>query len=205
MSVKRRAIYPGSFAPPTCGHVDIVRRSLELTDEVVVAVVYNPQKQDYLFTPEERLEMFREELEDAGDRVIYDSFHGLLVDYAHEIGASAIIRGLRAVSDFEYEFQMTLMNRHLSDEVETIFLMPTQDSFYRPGWVFDNLSPVSIDTGALSTSRRRQWNTRCVYFPHEYSPRCRGIPSTLSHSCIVRRNSGISLLNPTVYLSSHMG
>ena len=130
MSVKRRAIYPGSFDPPTCGHVDIVRRSLELTDEVVVAVVYNPQKQDYLFTPEERLEMFREELKDANDRVIYDSFHGLLVDYVDRMNSKTIIRGLRAASDFEYEFQMALMNRHMRPEIDTIFLTTGAAHFY---------------------------------------------------------------------------
>ena len=128
--MKRRAIYPGSFDPPTCGHVDIVRRSLELTDEVVVAVVYNPQKQDYLFTPEERLEMFREELKDANDRVIYDSFHGLLVDYVDRMNSKTIIRGLRAASDFEYEFQMALMNRHMRPEIDTIFLTTGAAHFY---------------------------------------------------------------------------
>ena len=128
--MKRRAIYPGSFAPPTCGHVDIVRRSLELTDEVVVAVVYNPQKQDYLFTPEERLEMFREELKDANDRVVYDSFHGLLVDYVDRMNSKTIIRGLRAASDFEYEFQMALMNRHMRPEIDTIFLTTGAAHFY---------------------------------------------------------------------------
>ena len=128
--MKRRAIYPGSFDPPTCGHVDIVRRSLELTDEVVVAVVYNPQKQDYLFTPEERLEMFREELKDASDRVIYDSFHGLLVDYVDRMNSKTIIRGLRAASDFEYEFQMALMNRHMRPEIDTIFLTTGAAHFY---------------------------------------------------------------------------
>ncbi len=128
--MKRRAIYPGSFDPPTCGHVDIVRRSLELTDEVVVAVVYNPQKQDYLFTPEERLEMFREELKDVSDRVIYDSFHGLLVDYVDRMNSKTIIRGLRAASDFEYEFQMALMNRHMRPEIDTIFLTTGAAHFY---------------------------------------------------------------------------
>ena len=128
--MKRRAIYPGSFDPPTCGHVDIVRRSLELTDEVVVAVVYNPQKQDYLFTPEERLEMFREELKDANDRVVYDSFHGLLVDYVDRMNSKTIIRGLRAASDFEYEFQMALMNRHMRPEIDTIFLTTGAAHFY---------------------------------------------------------------------------
>ena len=124
--MKRRAIYPGSFDPPTYGHVDIIRRSLQLTDEVIVAVVYNPQKDNYLFTPQERLDMFREELQAEGDRVVYDSFHGLLVKYVEKMQANIIIRGLRAASDFEYEFQMTLMNRQLNNTIETVFLMPSE-------------------------------------------------------------------------------
>ncbi len=128
--MKRRGIYPGSFDPPTYGHIDIVRRSLELVDEVVVAVVYNPQKSNYLFTPEERLAMFREEFKEAGDRVLYDSFHGLLVDYVEKMRASLVIRGLRAASDFEYEFQMALMNRHMKPHIETIFLATGAAHFY---------------------------------------------------------------------------
>ncbi len=128
--MKRRAIYPGSFDPPTCGHVDIVRRSLELVDEVVVAVVYNPQKENYLFAPQERLDMFREELKEAGDRVIYDSFHGLLVDYVERMQSKIIIRGLRAASDFEYEFQMALMNRHMKPDMDTVFLTTGAAHFY---------------------------------------------------------------------------
>ncbi len=128
--MKRRAIYPGSFDPPTCGHIDIVRRSLALTDEVVVAVVYNPQKENSLFTPQERLDMFREELQEAGDRVLYDSFHGLLVDYVERMQAKIIIRGLRAASDFEYEFQMALMNRHMKPEIDTVFLTTGAAHFY---------------------------------------------------------------------------
>ncbi len=128
--MKRRAIYPGSFDPPTYGHIDIVRRSLELADEVVVAVVYNPQKENYLFAPQERLDMFREELKEAGDRVIYDSFHGLLVDYVERMQAKIIIRGLRAASDFEYEFQMALMNRHMKPEIDTVFLTTGAAHFY---------------------------------------------------------------------------
>ncbi len=128
--MKRRAIYPGSFDPPTYGHIDIVRRSLEFADEVVVAVVYNPQKENYLFAPQERLDMFREELKEAGDRVIYDSFHGLLVDYVERMQAKIIIRGLRAASDFEYEFQMALMNRHMKPEIDTVFLTTGAAHFY---------------------------------------------------------------------------
>lgn len=128
--MKRRAIYPGSFDPPTYGHVDIIRRSLQLVDEVIVAVVYNPQKDNYLFTPQERLDMFREELQTEGDRVVYDSFHGLLVNYVERMQANIIIRGLRAASDFEYEFQMALMNRHMKPNIDTIFLTTGAAHFY---------------------------------------------------------------------------
>ena len=128
--MKRRGIYPGSFDPPTYGHIDIVRRSLEIVDEVVVAVVYNPQKTNYLFTPEERLDMFREEFTEVGDRVIYDSFYGLLVDYVEKMQASIVIRGLRAASDFEYEFQMALMNRHMKPDIDTLFLATGAAHFY---------------------------------------------------------------------------
>ena len=128
--MKRRGIYPGSFDPPTYGHIDIVRRSLEIVDEVVVAVVYNPQKTNYLFTPEERLDMFREEFTEVGDWVIYDSFYGLLVDYVEKTQASIVIRGLRAASDFEYEFQMALMNRHMKPNIDTLFLATGAAHFY---------------------------------------------------------------------------
>lgn len=128
--MKRRAIYPGSFDPPTYGHIDIIRRSLQIVDEVVVAVVYNPQKDSFLFSPQERIDMFREELTEVGDRVLYDSFHGLLVDYVDQQQATIIIRGLRAVSDFDLEFQMALMNRRMKPDIETIFLMTGAAHFY---------------------------------------------------------------------------
>ncbi|MBI3301009.1 MAG: pantetheine-phosphate adenylyltransferase [Deltaproteobacteria bacterium] len=128
--MKHRAIYPGSFDPPTYGHIDIIRRSLQIVDEIVVAVVYNPQKDNFLFSPEERIDMFRQELADVGDRVLYDNFHGLLVDYVDKKQATIIIRGLRAVSDFDYEFQMALMNRRMKPHIETIFLMTGAAHFY---------------------------------------------------------------------------
>jgi pantetheine-phosphate adenylyltransferase len=118
----RLALYPGSFDPPTNGHTDLIRRSALLADRVVVAVVNNPSKQP-LFSVEERLELLRAV---AGDlpNVTFDAFEGLLVDYARRLGATCLIRGLRAVGDFEYEFQMALMNRHLYDRLETVFLVP---------------------------------------------------------------------------------
>jgi pantetheine-phosphate adenylyltransferase len=111
--VKRTAVYPGSFDPITNGHADLVRRSLQVFDRVIVAVVFNPNKDQAWFTPEERVAMIRETFAAEGDRVEADKFSGLLVDYASKKGANVIVRGLRAVADFEYEFQMTMMNRHL--------------------------------------------------------------------------------------------
>ena len=119
--MERIAIYPGSFDPVTNGHLDIVRRGLKLFDRVIVAILINPKKQ-FVFTLDERLEMLRTCTQDfAGVEV--DAFDGLLVDYAARRGAQAILRGLRALSDFEYEFQMALMNRRLAREIQTVFLM----------------------------------------------------------------------------------
>src|SRR5258705_3167421 len=128
--MKRTAVYPGSFDPITNGHTDLVRRSLQVFDRVVVAVAFNPYKDLAWFTPEERVTMIRETFESEGDRVEADKFSGLLVDYAASKGANVIVRGLRAVADFEYEFQMTMMNRHLRGEIETIFMMTGESHFY---------------------------------------------------------------------------
>ena len=124
----RIAVYPGSFDPPTRGHTDLVHRSLALADRVVVAVARNSTK-DPLFSVEERIAMLRAAVGDD-PRVSYDTFDGLLVDFARRIGATLNIRGLRAVSDFEYEFQMAMMNRHLLPSLETVFLVPPEDATY---------------------------------------------------------------------------
>ncbi len=125
------AIYPGAFDPITYGHIDLVKRALRIFDRLIVAIGENPAKKP-LFSVEERLEMIREALDDYefGDRVEVASFPGLLVDFAREKGASVIVRGLRAVSDFEYEFQLALMNRKLNRQIDTIFLMPGFRWFY---------------------------------------------------------------------------
>jgi pantetheine-phosphate adenylyltransferase len=122
------AVYPGSFDPITNGHVDIIRRALRVFPRVTVAVAFNPNKDSAMFTPEERIDMIVESL--ADERVDADAFSGLLVDYADRIGARVLIRGLRAVQDFEYEFQMTMMNRHLKPNIETVFLMAGEQHFY---------------------------------------------------------------------------
>jgi pantetheine-phosphate adenylyltransferase len=118
------AVYPGSFDPITNGHIDLLERALKIFDNVIVAVATNPSK-DSLFSTEERLEMIKDALahHPLKNRVRVDLFQGLLVDYVQSIPAKAIIRGLRAISDFEYEFQMALMNRKLSADIETSFIM----------------------------------------------------------------------------------
>lgn len=124
----RIAVYPGSFDPPTCGHTDLVHRSLALADQVVVAVARHSTKEP-LFTVQERLDMLRAVVGDE-KRVAFESFEGLLVDFARAKNATLIVRGLRAVSDFEYEFQMAMMNRHLHPGLETVFLVPPEDATY---------------------------------------------------------------------------
>ncbi|HEX4468786.1 MAG TPA: pantetheine-phosphate adenylyltransferase [Gemmatimonadaceae bacterium] len=125
----RTAIYAGSFDPITRGHEDLVNRSLEFVDRVVVAVATNVAKQP-LFSVDERVELIRATLHDRAARVEVREFSGLLVDFAREVGAQLLIRGLRAVSDFEYEYQMALMNRHLSPGLETVFMVPSLDTTY---------------------------------------------------------------------------
>ena len=128
MPNSRIAIYAGSFDPITRGHEDLIRRSLEFVDTLIVAVATNVSKAP-LFTIEERVALIRSSL--AGEpNVDVQSFGGLLVDFAREAGASLLIRGLRAVSDFEYEYQMALMNRHLSPRLETVFMVPSLDTTY---------------------------------------------------------------------------
>ena len=124
----RTAIYAGSFDPITHGHADLVRRSLEFVDRLVVAVATNVNKTP-LFTLDERMELIRAATEN-NPRVEVRQFHGLLVDFARDCGAKLIIRGLRAVSDFEYVFQMALMNRPLSPQLETVFMVPSLDATY---------------------------------------------------------------------------
>lgn len=123
--MSRVAVYPGSFDPVTRGHEDLIRRSLRFVDRLVVAVAEHSGKQP-LFTLEERVKLLEAVL-GGESRVEVTSFRGLLVDFARSVGASVVIRGVRAVSDFEYEFQMAFMNRELWDQLETVFLVPAVD------------------------------------------------------------------------------
>ena len=124
------AIYPGSFDPITNGHVDLVKRTLRVFDKLVIAIATNPEKDRCLFSVDERLRMINEVFADLAGRVQADSFQGLLVDYAERKHSKVIIRGLRAISDFEYEFQMALTNRKLDEGITTVFLMPHEKYTY---------------------------------------------------------------------------
>ena len=142
----RIGVYPGSFDPITRGHEDLIRRSLGFVDKVVVAVAVNVAKQP-LFSLEERLALIRQCVRDS--HVEVRSFDGLLVDFARSVGASVIVRGLRAVSDFEYEFQMALMNRNLGPTLETVFLVPAFDLTYLSSSLVREVARFGGDVSAL--------------------------------------------------------
>jgi pantetheine-phosphate adenylyltransferase len=146
-SPMRRAIYPGSFDPVTNGHLDVIERARKLFDEVVVAVAHNDEKQP-LFSLKNRLDLLRET---AGkiDNVRIAEFEGLLVGFARKEEAGAVIRGLRAISDFEFEFQMALMNRKLDAEVETIFLMPKEEYTYLSSRIVKEIARLGGDVSGF--------------------------------------------------------
>ncbi|QQS37657.1 MAG: pantetheine-phosphate adenylyltransferase [Ignavibacteriales bacterium] len=139
----KKVIYPGTFDPVTFGHIDIIQRARDLFDSVVVTVAINPTKTP-LFSVEERVSMLKESLKEYNN-ISVDSFDGLVVDHAHQVGATGIIRGLRAVSDFEYEFQMALMNRKLASDIATIFLMPHEKYTYLNSSIVRNLAGLQSD------------------------------------------------------------
>jgi len=126
--MKKIGVYPGTFDPITNGHIDVIERSLKVFEKVIVAVSNFPRK-NFLFSLSERIRLIKEVFKD-NERVEVDSFDGLLVDYLRSKNLNVVIRGLRAISDFDYEFQMVLVNRKLYKEIETIFLMPREEYFY---------------------------------------------------------------------------
>ncbi|MCB0746357.1 MAG: pantetheine-phosphate adenylyltransferase [Ignavibacteriae bacterium] len=139
----KTVIYPGTFDPVTNGHIDVIKRAMDLFDKVVVTVARNPVKSP-MFTVDERLIMLKDCL-GKFKNVFVDSFEGLVVDHAKEVGAIGIIRGLRAISDFEYEFQMALMNRKLDENLRTIFLMPHEKYTYLNSTIIRNLAQFNSD------------------------------------------------------------
>ena len=145
--MKRLAVYPGSFDPITRGHEDLIRRGLDIADRVVIAVATQVSKQP-LFTLDERLRLVRAVL-GRSRRLEVATFDGLLVDFAREIGAHLIVRGLRYVSDFEYEYQMALMNRKLAPDVETLFLVPAFDFTYLSSSLVREVARFGGDVGEL--------------------------------------------------------
>jgi len=128
-SLIRRAIYPGSFDPPTNGHLDIIARACHLFDEVIVAILVNPGKNP-IFTVEERVELLEEILKPWRSQATIETFNGLLVDFAQRREAQAIVRGVRSIKDYEYELPMVMMNRRLNPQVETVMLMASNDSSF---------------------------------------------------------------------------
>jgi pantetheine-phosphate adenylyltransferase len=147
-SEMRRIIYPGTFDPITFGHVDVVGRALQLFDEVVLAIAADSTKKP-LFSLEERHELAEKALSKFGDSVKIKSFNGLLIDFVKKEKSRAILRGLRAISDFEFEFQMALMNRKLNDSIETLFLMPRGAYTYLSSTIIKEIGRLGGDVSAF--------------------------------------------------------
>ena len=146
-AVMRRAIYPGSFDPVTFGHLDVIQRAVKLFDEVIVAVAFNEQKKS-LFTVDERVALL-ENATGQMSNVRVAQFSGLLVNFAREQQAAALIRGLRAISDFEFEFQMALMNRKLEKSIETLFLMPKEEYTYLSSRIVKEIAALGGNVDAF--------------------------------------------------------
>jgi len=147
---ERVALYPGSFDPITRGHVDILERAIEIFDRVVISVVRNPAKQP-LFGVEERMELIRDATRTLGEQVSVDAFDGLTVAHAKQVGATAIVRGLRALSDFESEFQMALMNRRLEPDVHTVFLMTSAPNVFMSSSLVKEVCRLGGEIGEFVT------------------------------------------------------
>ena len=145
--MKRTAVYPGTFDPVTNGHLDLVERASRQFDRLIIAILRHDEKQP-VFTLEERMELLRETVA-RFPNVEVDSFHGLLVDYARRVGAGTLVRGLRALSDFEYELQMAMMNRRLAPGLETVFLMPSEAYSYLSSRIVREVARLGGDLTGL--------------------------------------------------------
>lgn len=151
----RRAIYPGSFDPVTNGHLDIIERGCKLFDEIIIAILVNPDKRP-LFSIDERRAMLDEvltEIECGACRLVVEDFQGLLVEYAVEREADAIVRGIRAISDYEYELQMALMNRRLEPRIETVFMMPAEAYSYVSSRLVKEIAALGASVAGLVPAR----------------------------------------------------
>ena len=146
--MQKKVIYPGTFDPLTNGHLDLIERASKLMDELVVAILRNSEKGEPLFTVPEREEMIREATRDFGN-VSVATFDGLLVDFAKTQKASAVLRGIRAISDYEYEFQMAMMNRKLDPDLETLFMMPAEKYTYVSSRLIKGVFRLGGDVTAL--------------------------------------------------------
>jgi len=147
--LKRVGIYPGTFDPVTYGHIDLIGRALGIFDEVLVAVASEGSEKSQLFSVEERLSFLRKATRSLGPRVRVEAFSGLVVKFARKRGAGTMIRGVRMISDFEYEFQMALTNRKLASDIETIFLMPHESYAYLSSRLIKEISRLGGDIGAF--------------------------------------------------------
>jgi len=145
--MKSRAVYPGTFDPVTYGHIDLIKRARKIFDEVIVAVAHNPDKAP-LFSVEERVQLLRQATRSMPG-VVIDHFDSLVVDYVRRHGTRVVLRGLRMLSDFEYEFQMALTNRKLSDAVETIFMMPSESYAYISARLIKEAGALGADLSAF--------------------------------------------------------
>lgn len=145
---KKTIVFPGSFDPFTNGHFDVAKRALEVFDNLVISVVHNPSKTS-LFTLEERCKIIENVFEGVSDNVVVRSFSGLLVDHLKDLNATVILRGLRAISDFDYEAQMALVNMHLGGDVETLFMMAREENSYISSTLIKQIAPHGGDVSKL--------------------------------------------------------
>ena len=151
---KKTAVYPGTFDPVTYGHIDIIKRASRIFDRVVVAIAHNEDKTP-LFSVDERISMLKDAVRGIRN-VVVDDFDGLVVDYIKDLGANVMIRGLRMLSDFEYEFQMALTNRKLRDEIETIFLMPHESYSYISSKLIKEAVSLGADVGKFVPKKTKE-------------------------------------------------
>jgi len=159
----KKIIYPGTFDPTTLGHLDLIKRAVGIFDALIIAVASNPHKNP-LFSLDERINMLKEVTKGINNIEI-DSFQGLLIDYVREQKCNTVLRGIRAVSDFEYEFQMVLSNRKLANDIETIFMMPSENYFYLSSKMIKEMASLGADlSGFVPSVVEKKLKTKLLKF-----------------------------------------